>query len=132
MVIETVEPGPSHSHCDGRLSNDWGQHPSAPAQEGRRQRITAAATATIIINPQERQKPSYDDSVTPLGRAAPCAWGYQLFGSMPTSTQMAFPLAGHRLYTADYDVTALLREAGFEHVGVFARGPHRLQLGRLS
>lgn len=65
-----------------------------------------------------------------IGGGGTLCMGYQLFRSMPTSAQVTFPLAGHHLYTADDDVTALLREAGFEHVEVSARGPHRLQLGR--
>jgi len=54
--------------------------------------------------------------------------GYQLRRHMSARAQETFPLAGHRLYDADEEVTRLLRDSGFSHIDVLSRGPHRMQL----
>ena len=54
--------------------------------------------------------------------------GYQLRRHMSPNLQETFPLAGHRLYDSDEEVTKVLLESGFGHVDVLTSGPHRMQL----
>jgi trans-aconitate methyltransferase len=44
------------------------------------------------------------------------ALGYQLRENMPTMAQKRFPVAGHRLYESEQDVTSVAVEAGFSDV----------------
>jgi SAM-dependent methyltransferase len=63
-----------------------------------------------------------------LGVDGTMSLGYQLRRHMSPSVQETFPVAGHRLYDADEQITRLLRNSGFGHVDVLTCGPHRMQL----
>jgi trans-aconitate methyltransferase len=60
------------------------------------------------------------------------ALGYQLRKDMPQMAQKRFPEAGHRLYDADEQVGALLREAGFSSVEHVVKGPADAPEGRVA
>ena len=59
------------------------------------------------------------------------ALGYQLKENMPAMAQRRFPPAGHRLYEADDDVTALATAAGFGSVTHLVKGPAEAPEGRV-
>jgi SAM-dependent methyltransferase len=59
------------------------------------------------------------------------ALGYQLRQHMPTMVQRRFPLAGHRLYDTEGDVTALATAAGFASVTQLVKGPADAPEGRV-
>lgn len=59
------------------------------------------------------------------------ALGYQLRQNMPAMAQRRFPPAGHRLYDADDDVTALAAGAGFSAVTHVVKGSVEAPEGRV-
>jgi trans-aconitate methyltransferase len=59
------------------------------------------------------------------------ALGYQLRQNMPAMAQRRFPLAGHRLYGADDEVTKLAIAAGFDSVTHMVKGPAEAPEGRV-
>jgi trans-aconitate methyltransferase len=59
------------------------------------------------------------------------ALGYQLRPNMPAMAQKRFPPAGHRLYEADHDLTALAIAAGFGSATHLVKGPAEAPEGRV-
>lgn len=59
------------------------------------------------------------------------ALGYQLRHDMPAMAQRKFPVAGHRLYDAEDDVTGLADAAGFGSVTQLVKGPADAPGGRV-
>ena len=59
------------------------------------------------------------------------ALGYQLRENMPAMAQRRFPPAGHQLYEADDEVTALATAAGFGAVTHLVKGSAEAPEGRL-
>jgi trans-aconitate methyltransferase len=60
------------------------------------------------------------------------ALGYQLRANMPPMAQKRFPVAGHRLYETEDDVTAVALAAGFGSVEHVVKGPADAPEGRVA
>jgi len=60
------------------------------------------------------------------------ALGYQLRQNMPPMAKKHFPQQGHRLYSSEDEVAALLRSAGFAAVSHKVKGPPEAPEGRLA